>query len=134
MKKGTRSFLWAIVLWSLSGAGLAYGQRQSPDQPVMPKNVRFGDPNVVARNFQDYLYGVVKNIGKQELVLDKTRFGVPKEIALTRKTKYVRNGKASSLEQLKVGDDVFVETKKGKKTGELVAKKVLSGVNATGSL
>jgi hypothetical protein len=101
--------------------------------PGLPQNGRFGNPDVYARNFQDYLYGVIAKVHSDSLLLDKTKFGVPTTIALNRKTKFVRSGKRSSLSQLKPGDMVFVQVKQNKKTGALTAKKVLSGMAATGS-
>ncbi|MGH9447658.1 MAG: hypothetical protein ACRD3O_18305, partial [Terriglobia bacterium] len=79
----------------------------------------------------DYLSGVIAKIDAGALVLDKTKFGIPKTIRLTPKTKFIRNGKRSSLKQLKTGETVYVQTKKDKKTGGLIAKKVVSGMGVT---
>jgi hypothetical protein len=107
------------------------GPTGNPDAPGLRPNGRFGDPDVYARNFQDYLYGVITKVHQDKLVLDKTKFGVPETIKLNRKTKFVRSGKRGSLAQLKPGEMVFVQVKKDKKTGSLTAKKVVSGLGPT---
>lgn len=106
--------------------------RSSPAGPTLPNNDRFGIPTGIARVYQDYLYGVVAKAGPDGLVLDKTEFGVPKTIQVNKKTKYIRNGKHSTLNQLKPGDQVYVDVKKDKKTGTMLAKKVISGIGVTG--
>ncbi len=116
-----------IALTSLIPASAAFAQRQ----PGPNDNARFGIPTATARPYQDYLYGVLKKLGKDSIVLEKTRFGVDQNIKLVPKTKFIRDGKESSLTALKVGEDVWVETKKDKKTGDMVAKKVLTGAQAT---
>ena len=84
----------------------------------------------MSRGFQDYLYGVVKTISKTELVLDKTALGDEQVFLLSPKTKFIHDGKPSSLENLKVGDMVWVDKKKNK-AGDMLAVKVLTGVEAT---
>ena len=71
---------------------------------------------------------MVKKIGANELVLDKTEFGDAQVFKLEPKTKYMHDGKPSKLADLKVGDMVFVDAKKDKKTGERIARKVVTGV------
>jgi hypothetical protein len=93
---------------------------------------RFGDPTSTARPLQDYIYGVVKKIDKTELTLDKTISGVDEVFKLEPKTKFIRDGKQSLLQDLKVGDQVFVEVKKNKKTGDQIAKKVVTGATSVG--
>lgn len=107
----------------------AFPQRTS--EPAAPDNGRFGNPNAYARNYQDYLYGVITKIDASALVLDKTKFGIPETIRLMPKTKYIRDQKRSSLQQLRPGDMVYIQTKKDKKTGDLIAKKVVSGIGVT---
>lgn len=102
--------------------------------PAKPETARFGNPTSTARTLQSYIYGVVKKIGPSELTLDKTEFGDDQPFKLEPKTKYVRDGKPSTLSNLKVGDKVFVDMKRDKKTGEMIAKKVVTGVAATGTL
>jgi hypothetical protein len=119
-----RIVLGAAGLGLLCG-GIGRGQER---KPVMPANARFGDPTSIARQYQSYLFGVIKKLGKDQIVLDKTRFGVDTPIKLTSKTRYIRNRKKSTLAALQVGDSVFVDVKNEKKTGDMIAKKVLSGV------
>ena len=49
---------------------------QSDKQPIVSSTGRFGDPNSVARKYQDFLYGVIKEMNPNELILTKTKFGV----------------------------------------------------------
>jgi hypothetical protein len=107
-------------------------QQATPRSAAMPNNARFGNPNAYARKYEDYLYGVIAKITPTGIVLDKTKFGVPKTVEVTRKTKYVRNGKRGSENQLKRGDMVYVQVKKAGKSGALWAKRVVSGVWAAG--
>ncbi len=100
-------------------------------EPKKAQTARYGNPTSTARAFQDYLYGVIKKLDAKEMVLDKTVFGIDQTIKLEPKTKYIHDGKPSFFDQLKVGDQVYVETKKDKKTGDLLAKKVVTGVGAT---
>jgi hypothetical protein len=119
-----------IALASLTLALPGWAQRTTAPQP--PDNARFGIPTGgLPAVYQDYLFGVVSKIKSDELVLDKTKYGVPQTIHLDRKTKYIHNGKRSSLSEIKVGDPVYVDVKTDKKTGSMFAKKVVSGVNAT---
>ena len=120
-----------VALMVLSGvlalAATGLGQRTEPRQP---ETARFGDPTSTARVFQDYFYGVIKSLDKKEMVLEKTKFGVDQAIKLDSKTKYLHNEKPSPFDRLAVGDQVWVQVNTNKKTGELTAKKVLTGVVA----
>jgi hypothetical protein len=117
---------FSVVLVGCVVIPIASAQR--PNTPGAPRDGRFGDPNVYGRAFQDYLYGVIAKVHKDNLVLTKTKFGAPATILLNRKTKFVRSGKRSSLSALKTGEMVYVQVKKNKKTGSLTAKKVVSGL------
>lgn len=101
---------------------------QSDKQPITPSTGRFGDPTTTAIMYRDYLFGVIKEMNPNELVLTKTKFGVDQTFKLNKKTKYTADGKPSSFDQLKVGDGVYIDVDTNKKTGELTAKKVVSGV------
>ncbi len=109
--------------------GTGWAQRQ----PAKAGNPRFGNPTSTGRVFQDYIYGVIKKIDSEndEMVLDKTKFGIEQTLRLQPKTRYIHDGKPSSLTQLKVGDQVYVDVKTDKKTGQMTAKKVVSGVTPT---
>jgi hypothetical protein len=100
------------------------------DQPQKSGTARFGDSTSVARHLQDLFYGVVKSLDNNEMVLEKTKFGVDQTIKLNEKTKYVRDGKASKFDSLKVGEQVWLQIKTDKKTGEMTAMKVFTGVIA----
>jgi hypothetical protein len=103
---------------------------QDKKDAAKPDGGRFGNPTSIGRALQGDLYGVVKSVKDGEIVLDKTKFGVDETIKLEPKTKYVRDGKSSSLDTLKVGDPVYVDVKTDKKTKVMTAKKVTSGVVA----
>jgi hypothetical protein len=117
-----------VLLALLSGADISLAQRRAPTKP---ETGRFGDPTSIARVYQSYLYGVIKTVGPEEMVLTKTKFGVDQTFKLNEKTKYIRDGKKSSHDTLKAGDQVWVDTKKDKKTGDLIAKKVVTGIAFT---
>ena len=119
------------LLSVLTLAGTALGQ--TGRDPIKADNARFGDPTSIARVYQDYLYGVIKKIGKDEMVLEKTKFGVDQTLILNSKTKYIQDGKPASHDGLEVGDKVWVDVKTKKKTGELLAKKVVTGLMPTGN-
>jgi hypothetical protein len=123
----SRIVLLTIALVVLAIPGMSLGQHHETPKP---ENARFGDPTSTARAYQDYLYGVIKNLNKNELVLDKTKFGIDQSVKLDAKTKYLRDGKPSSWDRLAVGDQVWVDVKANRKTGEMTAKKVLTGVVA----
>ena len=101
------------------------GRADAPSQP--PDNGRFGDPTDTARNLQNYVYGVVKSIQPKEMICDRTEFGDDQPFILDKKTKFLRDGKASDATDLKAGDKVWVKIRKEKKTGDLVALRVVAG-------
>jgi len=105
------------------------GQGQT-DKPIKSETARFGNPTMTARQLQDLFYGVVKSLGKKEIVLEKTMVGVDQNIKLNEKTKYTADGAPSTLDKLKVGDQVWLRIKTDKKTGVMQAERVYSGVVA----
>ena len=98
--------------------------------PPKTETARFGTAEAGSLSFQDYLYGVVKSISKTEMVLDKTALGDGQVFLLSPKTKFIQDGKPSSLENLKAGDKVWVDRKKNK-AGDMLARKVITGVEPT---
>lgn len=104
---------------------------ENAGERTAPNNARFGDPSVFGMNYQDYFYGVIAKIEPDALVLSKTKVGVPQTVRLTKKTKYVRNKKKSSFAQLKTGEMVYIDVKTDKKTGQMTARKVVSGMDVT---
>lgn len=114
-----------IAMLMLATAPAAPAQRE----PRKPETARFGDPTqLFPRLYEDFVFGFIKKIDKKEMVLEKTKFGVDQTIKFDRKTKYLHDGKPAKLEDLKVGTQVWVDVHEDKKTGEMTAKKVLTGV------
>jgi|SRR5579862_6759695 hypothetical protein len=101
----------------------------SQSTPITSDTGRFGDASSIARKYQDYLYGVIKEKNPDELILTKTKFGVDQSIKLTKKTKFSLDGKPSSFDKLQVGEGVYIDVDKGKKPGDLIAKKVVGGAD-----
>jgi hypothetical protein len=127
---GKRVTLTVLVVTGLSVFTPRWGRSQEP--PTAPGNGRFGNPDQSPSEvFKDYLYGVIKSVDANEIVLDKTRFGFDQTYKLDPKIKVVRDGKPSSRDTLKVGEPVYVQVKKGKKTGDQIAKKILAGLVAS---
>lgn len=118
-----------IVLLAVASIAAQPGWAQR-DQPQKAGTARFGDASTVASHLQDLFYGVVKSLDKNEMVLEKTKFGLDQTIKLNEKTKYVRDGKASTFDSLKAGEQVWLQIKTDKKTGDMTAKKVFTGVMA----
>jgi hypothetical protein len=123
-----------ILLFALLGLALAAGPTgaqvyRSTDSPGAAG--RLENAISVGGKYQNYIYGVVKKIGKDQIILDKTRFGDDQVFKLEHKTSFVDNGKRSTLAQLKVGDMVWIDAKINKKTNEKTAKKVVTGVGPT---
>jgi hypothetical protein len=102
---------------------------QSDKEPITSSTGRFGDPTSIARQYQDFLYGVIKEKSPNELVLTQTKFGIDQTFKLNKKTKFIQDGKAGSFDKLKVGDRIYVDVDTDKKTGDMTAKKVISGVD-----
>ena len=123
-----RKIMMTITLAAVCLATMAAAP-QSDKQPVTSSTGRFGDPTSIARKYQDFLYGVIKDMNPNELILTQTKFGVDQTFKLNKKTKFIQDGKASSFDKLKVGDRIFVDVDTDKKTGDLIAKKVVSGVD-----
>jgi hypothetical protein len=109
--------------------GMLAAAPQSDKQPVTSSTGRFGDASAVARKYQDYLFGIVKEVNANEVVLSKTKYGVDQPFKFNKKTKFTRDGKPSTFDQIKAGEGVYVDVDTDKKTGELIAKKVVSGVD-----
>jgi hypothetical protein len=102
---------------------------QNEKQPAAPNTGRFGDASAIARKYQDYLFGIIKGKNPNDLVLTKTKFGVEQTIKLNKKTKFTQDGKASTYDKLKVGEGIYVDVDTDKRTGDMIAKKVVSGVD-----
>ncbi len=99
----------------------------SADPETTPMGIQHVAPNAGSK-YADYLYGVVKEVSKDEMVLTKTKAGVDQTFKFNKKTKFIQDGKDSSLNSLKSGEEVWVDIHEDKKTGDLIARKVVSGV------
>ena len=120
-----------LVLISAIGGLLTGGiPARALQQPTQAGTGRFGNPTATARTYQTYLYGVIKSLDAKEMVLEKTKFGVDQTVKLEGKTKFLRDNKPSTRDTLRVGDQVYVDVRKIKRTGELIAKKVVAGAEA----
>ena len=127
MKTKGISVLACGLLGCFLVSGAAWAQTiEAPDAPGATG--RLENAISVAGKYQNYVYGVIRKIGKDELILDKTRFGNGQVFKLEHNTKFVDNGKRSKLADLKVGDMVWVDAKMKKKTNEKIARKVITGV------
>lgn len=120
-------FISMLMAGALAGPALL---AQDQKDAAKPDGGRFGNPTSIGRAVQGDLYGVVKSIKEDEIVLDKTKYGVDQTIKLMPKTKYIRDRKSSTRDKLQVGDAVYVDVKTDKKTKVMTAKKVTSGVVA----
>jgi hypothetical protein len=127
-----RGVMMMVVVAAASVATLMAVPQSGPQtnkQAITPDTGRFGDASATARKYQDYLYGVIKEMKPEELVLTQTKFGVDQTFKLNKKTKYTLDGKRSSYDKLKVGDRVYIDVGKDKRTGDMIAKKVVTGVD-----
>ncbi len=98
------------------------------EKTVKAGTARYGDPTGTARKYQNLLYGVIKTIDANGMVLEKTKVGIDQTLKFQPKTKFIHDDKPSSRENLKVGDQVYVDVHEDKKTGDLYAKKVVTGI------
>ncbi len=127
---GKRAVLTLVVVAGLGVLTPAMARAQEP--PTAPGSGRFGNPDEsTSEIFKGYVYGVVKSVDPNELVLDKTKFGFDQTYKFDPKIKVVRDGRPSSRDTLKVGEPVYVQVKKEKRTGDQIAKKILAGVVAS---
>ncbi|HEV2426087.1 MAG TPA: hypothetical protein VGZ29_14750 [Terriglobia bacterium] len=121
-----RTILVAVLL--VAGCSMAAWAQRADSAPAPPSNARFGDPSITAPNFQDYHYGVVKSVSDSSLICDKTEFGDDQPFRIDKKTKFIRDGKLSAANDLKPGDKVWMKIRTEKRTGEMTAQRVVSGV------
>ena len=83
---------------------------------------------IAAAKYKNLFFGIVKEVNKDELVLTKTQAGADQSFKFNKKTKFLVDGKEASLASVHLGDSVWVDVDKNKRTGELIARKVLGGV------
>jgi hypothetical protein len=123
-----RKIMTTIILAAACLATLAAAP-QADKQPIVSSTGRFGDPSTTAIMYRDFMYGVIKELNPNELILTKTKFGTDQSFKLNKKTKFTQDGKPSSFDRLKVGDRIYIDVDTDKKTGVMTAKKVVSGVD-----
>jgi hypothetical protein len=116
-----------IIAALLIAVAPAVWAQRADDLPGPPQNARFGDPTLTGRNLQNYVYGVIKSVAPDQIVCNKTEFGDDQPFKIDKKTKYFRDGKLSTPNELKVGDQMWVKVRKEKKSGDLLALVVLTG-------
>ena len=116
--------LCVSVCLCLVSAVLAMAQ----EKPVQAGTARYGDPTATARKYQNLLSGVIKTVDANGMVLEKTKAGIDQTLKFQPKTKFIHDNKPSSREDLKVGDQVLVDVHEDKKTGDLYAKRVITGI------
>ncbi len=91
--------------------------------------VRSNGTGTAGDNYAGYRYGVVKSISGNEIVLTKTDAGMDETFTLNKKTKFIHDGKGSFLDSIKVGDKVWIDAHLDKKSGDSIARKVVSGTS-----
>jgi len=104
------------------------GAATAQEAPVIAGTARYGDASGTAPKYKNLLYGVIKSIDAQGMVLEKTKAGIDQTFKFQPKTKYIHDNKPSLREDVKVGDQVYVDVHKDKKTGDLYARQVISGI------
>ncbi len=119
-----------MMIVMLGCAPIALAQQPGQNSPLAPHS-RFGNPTSIARIYQSYIFGIVRKDEKNKLILDKTEFGNDQTFKLTKKTKFIRNDKPVKRETLKRGTMVWIDMRRDKKTGDLIARKVVTGVAPT---
>ena len=117
------------TIWIPAGLSLLLAVPvMAQEKPVKAGTARYGDPTSTARKYQDLLSGVIKTVDAHGMVLEKTKAGIDQTFKFQPKTKFIRDDKPSSWQDLKVGDQVYVDAHEDKKTGDFHVKKVVSGV------
>ena len=104
------------------------GAAEAQEAPVIAGTARYGDASGTAPKYKNLLYGVIKTIDAHAMVLEKTKAGIDQTFKFQPKTKFIHDNKPSSREDLKVGEQVYVDVHKDKKTGDLYAREVISGI------
>jgi hypothetical protein len=128
------SILLALVLGSTAFAAPAAAQRggRGAGAVTTPMDIPKRDRGANAgADLVGYHTGLVKAVNKDEIVLSKTKAGVDQTFKFNKKTKFIRDGKGSSFQTVKLGDTVWVDADEDKKTGDLIARKVITGVIVT---
>lgn len=117
-----------VGLVGFASPDMAQKGRGSSGAGYGPLGVPSTGTDTAGAKYKDYLYGVAKDVNQQEMVLTKTKAGADQTFKFKKKTKFIRDGKNSSFELIKLGDEVWVDVDTDKKTGDLIARKVVTGV------
>jgi hypothetical protein len=104
------------------------GNRGASGAGYGPLGVASLGTTTAGNKYQDYLYGVVKVVDEDQMILTKTKAGTDQTFKFNKKTKFTLDGKDGSFKSLKLGDEVWVDADTDKKTGDLIARKVVTGV------
>ena len=130
--KVPRTVLLILVLFLLGIASPSIAQRSGHAASEVGDNSLPAGPagkGTAGNNYADFRYGVVKSVSPSEMVLTKTASGLDETFKFNKKTKFIHDGKGSFLDSVKVGDKVWVDAAVDKKTGDSIARKVVSGTS-----
>lgn len=117
------------TVWMSAFLCLVVGSFAAAQQKVVKAGTaRYGDPTSIARKYQGYVYGVIKTIDANGMVLEKTKAGIDQNFKFQPKTKFLHDEKPSSRQDLNAGDQVYVDAHEDKKTGDFLCKRVISGI------
>jgi hypothetical protein len=119
------TFLIAIV--SFAGSASAQRGEKGAGDPESSAPGGLHAPNPASK-YKNLFFGTVKEVNNDGLVLTKTQAGVDQSFKFNKKTKFLVDGKEASLTSVHLGDSVWVDVDKNKRTGELIARKVMGGV------
>src|SRR5215471_4633250 len=81
--------LRSLLLLAFMGCMVEVTYSRAQTEPTKPGEPRFGNATSTGRAFQDYVYGVIKQIDKGDLIVDKTSFGDGQKFKLDHKTKFI---------------------------------------------
>jgi hypothetical protein len=126
-------FLFGLVVALVGFATPAAAQRGNKGASgggYGPLGVPSTGTDTAGNRFEGYVYGVVKEMNKDAIILNKTKSGSEQTFKFSKKTKFIRDGKEMSSKSLnlKTGDEVWVDADEDKKTGDQIARKVIAGV------
>ena len=130
--KVPQTILLVLVLFLLGIASPSIAQRgghaaSEVDDSSLPAGP--AGKGTAGNNYADFRYGVVKSVSPSEMVLTKTASGLDLAFKLNKKTKFIHDGKSAFLDSVKVGDKVWVDAHVDRKSGDSIARKVVSGTS-----
>ena len=128
--KMPQTILGALVLGMVGLAAPSMAQRgghAATETSGSPMTVPSTGVGTAGDNYAGFRYGIVKAVSGNQIVLTKTDEGMDETFTLNKKTKFIHDGKSSSPDSVKVGDKVWVDAHLDKKSGDSIARKVVSG-------